>query len=130
MINTYDILETIRMIQDECLDIRTTTMGISLLDCADTDIDKACAKVYDKICTKAEKLVQTGEDIEREYGIPIINKRVSVTPHCHYGRHQRRRPGKVRPGAGKSSPHHRGELYRRLQCPGTKGICRRRPGAD
>ena len=80
MINTYDILETIRMIQDECLDIRTTTMGISLLDCADTDIDKACAKVYDKICTKAEKLVQTGEDIEREYGIPIINKRVSVTP--------------------------------------------------
>ncbi len=58
MINTYDILETIRMIQDECLDIRTTTMGISLLDCADTDIDKACAKVYDKICTKAEKLVQ------------------------------------------------------------------------
>ena len=59
MINTYDILETIRMIQDECLDIRTTTMGISLLDCADTDIDKACAKVYDKICTKAEKLVQT-----------------------------------------------------------------------
>ena len=80
MINTYDILETIRTIQDECLDIRTTTMGISLLDCADTDIDKACAKVYDKICTKAEKLVQTGEDIEREYGIPIINKRVSVTP--------------------------------------------------
>ena len=80
MINTYDILETIRMIQDECLDIRTTTMGISLLDCADTNIDKACAKVYDKICTKAEKLVQTGEDIEREYGIPIINKRVSVTP--------------------------------------------------
>ena len=48
MINTYDILETIRMIQDECLDIRTTTMGISLLDCADTDIDKACAKVYEK----------------------------------------------------------------------------------
>ena len=56
MINTYDISETICMIQDECLDIRTTTMGISLLDCADTDIDKACAKVYDKICTKAEKL--------------------------------------------------------------------------
>ena len=80
MINTYDILETIRMIQDECLDIRTTTMGISLLDCADSNIDKACQKVYDKICTKAEKLVSTGEDIEKEYGIPIINKRVSVTP--------------------------------------------------
>ena len=80
MINTYDILETIRMIQDECLDIRTTTMGISLLDCGDSDIDKSCQKVYDKICTKAENLVKTGEDIEKEYGIPIINKRVSVTP--------------------------------------------------
>uniref|UniRef100_UPI004027A014 DUF711 family protein n=1 Tax=Eubacterium sp. TaxID=142586 RepID=UPI004027A014 len=80
MINSYDILETIRMIQDECLDIRTTTMGISLLDCGDSDIDKSCAKVYDKICKKAENLVKTGEDIEKEYGIPIINKRVSVTP--------------------------------------------------
>ncbi len=80
MINTFDILETIKMIQDECLDIRTTTMGISLLDCADSNIDKACDKVYDKICQKAEKLVSTGEDIEKQYGIPIINKRVSVTP--------------------------------------------------
>ncbi len=80
MINTFDILETIHMIQDECLDIRTTTMGISLLDCADSDIDKACSKVYDKICRKAEHLVSTGEDIEKKYGIPIINKRVSVTP--------------------------------------------------
>ena len=80
MINTFDILETIHMIQDECLDIRTTTMGISLLDCADSDIDKACAKVYDKICRRAERLVSTGEDIEKQYGIPIINKRVSVTP--------------------------------------------------
>ena len=80
MINTYDILETIRMIQDECLDIRTTTMGISLLDCGDADIDKACEKIYEKICRKAEKLVAVGEGIEKEYGIPIINKRVSVTP--------------------------------------------------
>ena len=80
MINTYDILETIRMIQDECLDVRTTTMGISLLDCGDTDIDKSCNKIYDKICKKAENLVTVGEGIEKEYGIPIINKRVSVTP--------------------------------------------------
>lgn len=80
MINTFDILETIHMIQDECLDIRTITMGISLLDCADTDIDRSCSKIYDKICAKAEKLVATGEDIEKHYGIPIINKRVSVTP--------------------------------------------------
>ena len=84
MINSKEILETIRMIQDECLDIRTTTMGISLLDCGDTDIDKSCQKVYDKICTKAEHLVSTGEQIEKEYGIPIINKRVSVTPMSWY----------------------------------------------
>jgi len=80
MINAYDILETIRMIQDECLDIRTITMGISLLDCIDSDIDKACEKVYNKITTKAKDLVKTGERIEKEYGIPIINKRISVTP--------------------------------------------------
>ena len=78
--NAGDILETIRMIQDECLDIRTTTMGISLLDCIDSDIHKACDKVYDKITRRAEKLVSTGEIIEKEYGIPIINKRISVTP--------------------------------------------------
>ena len=80
MLNINDILETVQMIQDECLDIRTITMGISLLDCADSDIDKSCQKVYDKILRRAEKLVSTGEDIERKYGIPIINKRVSVTP--------------------------------------------------
>ena len=80
MLNVDDILETIRMIQDECLDIRTTTMGISLLDCIDTDIDKACDKVYEKIVRKAERLVPVGQQIEKEYGIPIINKRISVTP--------------------------------------------------
>lgn len=79
-INTGDILETIKMIENENLDIRTITMGISLLDCCDSDINKACDKVYEKIVRKAEKLVYTGEQIEREYGIPIINKRVSVTP--------------------------------------------------
>ena len=80
MINQYDILETIRMIQDECLDIRTITMGISLLDCIDPDIDKACKKVYEKITSKAKNLVSVGEQIEKELGIPIINKRISVTP--------------------------------------------------
>lgn len=80
MINLSDILETIRMIQDECLDIRTITMGISLLDCVDSDIDKACEKVYKKITTCAKDLVRVGEEIEKEYGIPIINKRISVTP--------------------------------------------------
>ena len=80
MLNSSDILETIKMIQDENLDIRTITMGISLLDCIDSDIDKACDKVYDKIMRKAENLVKTGEDIEKQYGIPIVNKRISVTP--------------------------------------------------
>ncbi|MBP3310032.1 MAG: PFL family protein [Ruminococcus sp.] len=80
MLNVYDILETIRMIQDECLDIRTITMGISLLDCIDTDIDKACEKVYNKIVSKASRLVPVGQQTEKEYGIPIINKRISVTP--------------------------------------------------
>ena len=80
MLNVYNILETIRMIQDECLDIRTITMGISLLDCIDTDIDKACEKVYNKIVAKAGNLVKVGQQIETEYGIPIVNKRISVTP--------------------------------------------------
>lgn len=80
MLNTGDILETIKMIQEENLDIRTITMGISLLDCIDSDIDKACGKVYDKIMRKAENLVKTGGDIEKQYGIPIVNKRISVTP--------------------------------------------------
>ena len=80
MLNVYDILETIRMIQDECLDIPTITMGISLLDCIDPDIDRACEKVYEKITTRAKHLVSVGQQIETEYGIPIINKRISVTP--------------------------------------------------
>ena len=80
MINSHDILETINMIDNENLDVRTITMGISLLSCIDDDIDKACEKVYDKICRYAENLVKTGEDISKEYGIPIIHKRISVTP--------------------------------------------------
>ncbi len=80
MLNMQDIMETVQMIQDECLDVRTITMGISLVDCADSDIGKACDKVYEKIVRKAERLVETGENISRTYGIPIINKRVSVTP--------------------------------------------------
>lgn len=79
-INTNEIMETIKMIRDEHLDIRTITMGISLLDCADSDPKAACRKIYDKITKYAENLVKTGEDISARYGIPIINKRISVTP--------------------------------------------------
>ncbi|WBY64764.1 PFL family protein [Thermocaproicibacter melissae] len=80
MINSHDILETIQMIDNENLDVRTITMGISLLDCIDSDIEKACDKIYDKICRYAGKLVETGESISKDFGIPIIHKRVSVTP--------------------------------------------------
>ena len=80
MYRTSDIMETISMIRDHNLDIRTTTMGISLLDCADSDIGKSCTKVYDKICRLAGNLVQTADTIEEKYGIPIVNQRVSVTP--------------------------------------------------
>ena len=80
MLNARDILETITMIQDEHLDVRTITMGISLLDCCHSDVDIMCQKVYDKITRYAKDLVATGEQIEKEFGIPIINKRISVTP--------------------------------------------------
>lgn len=77
---TNQILETIRMIEEDNLDIRTITMGISLLDCIDADVDKACEKIYQKITHCAKDLVSVGEQIATEYGIPIINKRISVTP--------------------------------------------------
>ncbi|MBQ2694949.1 MAG: PFL family protein [Clostridia bacterium] len=80
MLNARDILETITMIQDEHLDVRTITMGISLLDCCHSDVDVMCKRVYDKITRYAKDLVSTGEQIEKEFGIPIINKRISVTP--------------------------------------------------
>ena len=80
LINSDEILQTINMIDQQHLDVRTVTMGISLLDCADTGTDACCRKIYDKICRKAEKLVPVCEQIEGELGIPIVNKRISVTP--------------------------------------------------
>ncbi|MGI6069658.1 MAG: PFL family protein [Blautia sp.] len=80
MINIYEVNETNKMIEQENLDVRTITMGISLLDCIDSDLDKLNQKIYDKITSKAKNLVATGKEIEMEYGIPIVNKRISVTP--------------------------------------------------
>lgn len=80
MINQYEILETIRMIQEENLDVRTITLGISLIDCIDTDIHKSCEKIYNKIVKYAKNLVFVGDSISKKYGIPVINKRISVTP--------------------------------------------------
>jgi hypothetical protein len=80
MINLTEVLETNKMIEQENLDVRTITMGINLLDCADNDVDRVCQKVFHKITTLARDLVKTGEDISKEFGIPIVNKRVSITP--------------------------------------------------
>lgn len=87
MLNKFEIIETVKMFDEEHLDVRTITMGISLKDCADPDIDRMCEKVYKKITALAKDLVKTGEDIEREYGIPIINKRISVTPASYLCEH-------------------------------------------
>lgn len=80
MINFREVSETNKMIDQENLDVRTITMGISLLDCADADLDRLCSKIHDKIVQSARELVKTGEEISADFGIPIVNKRISVTP--------------------------------------------------
>ena len=80
MLNIMEVHETNQMIEQEKLDVRTITMGISLLDCASDDVDKTCDNIYRKITTYAKDLVSTGKAIERDYGIPIVNKRITVTP--------------------------------------------------
>ena len=80
MLDIFEITETLSMIDKQHLDIRTITMGISLLDCADSSVEACCRKIYDKITSKAARLVRVGEEISAEYGIPIVNKRISVTP--------------------------------------------------
>ena len=80
MLSLNNIFDTINMIDKQHLDIRTITMGISLLDCISEDPKRCCDKIYDKITKYAENLVKTGENIESEFGIPIVHKRISVTP--------------------------------------------------
>ena len=80
MINLFEVQETNKMIEESNLDVRTITMGISLLDCCDSDVDRVCERIYKKITTLAKDLVKTGDDIALEYGVPIVNKRISVTP--------------------------------------------------
>lgn len=80
MINLSEVIETNKMIEQENLDVRTITMGISLLDCVDSDLDVLCSNIYNKITTLAKDLVTTGEEIAHEYGIPIVNKRIAITP--------------------------------------------------
>ncbi|MCM1467381.1 MAG: DUF711 family protein, partial [Alistipes sp.] len=80
MINLFEVVETNKMIEQENLDVRTITMGINLLDCADSDLEVTRKKIYDKILSYAKDLVRTGEEISKEFGIPIVNKRISITP--------------------------------------------------
>ena len=80
MINISEVLETNKMIEQENLDVRTITMGISLLDCASENLSQTCQNIYNKITTLARDLVTTGEQISREFGVPIVNKRISITP--------------------------------------------------
>ena len=80
MITDFEILETMKMFNEQHLDIRTITMGISLMDCAASSVEESCDKIYNKICRYAGNLVATGEAISKKYGVPIINKRISVTP--------------------------------------------------
>ena len=120
-----EIQETVNMFMRQKLDIRCITMGISLLDCADSDSKRACDKIYDKIMNKAGKLVQTGQDIEKEFGVPIINKRISVTPIALVA------------GASEAKNYvpyiktlDRSKLYRRFFCTRSEGYYSCRPHFD
>ena len=113
MLSLQNIFDTIAMVDKQHLDIRTITMGISLLDCADEDMRRCCDKIYDKICSRAEKLVQTGCEIESEFGIPIVNKRISVTPMALVA---------AGADAGQSRQDLRRQLHRRLFRAGAEGL--------
>ena len=80
MLNINEVIETNKMIHEMNLDVRTITMGISLLDCVSDSLDEVCENIYNKITTKAKNLVKVGKEIEQEFGIPIVNKRISITP--------------------------------------------------
>ena len=80
MLSKNEILETVNMVRQEHFDVRTITMGISLLDCIRGDAESTAQAAYEKICRRAEKLVSVGEELSAEYGVPIVNKRISITP--------------------------------------------------
>ena len=115
MLNINEVIETNKMIHEMNLDVRTITMGISLLDCVSESLDEVCENIYKKITTKAKNLVKVGKEIEKEFGIPIVNKRISITPIALVGGASRRlcpHCKRVRPLCERS----RRELYRWLFC--------------
>ena len=95
-VNMYEVNETYNMIEHEKLDVRTITLGISLLDCVDSNLEALNEKIYKKITTLAKDLVSTGQDIEADFGIPIVNKRILSHPHCAGGRFCLQAPGGFR----------------------------------
>lgn len=115
LFSSQEILETIRMVQMEKLDIRTITMGISLRDCAAVSLAKVATRLYDKICRRAARLAAVGEEIEREYGIPIINKRIFGNPcQPHRGKHRGTRLRSACRGHGSCRARGRRQFYRWL----------------
>ena len=117
MINIFEVNETNKMITQENLDVRTITLGISLLDCVDSDLEKLNQNIYEKITRLAANLVATGQEIEREYGIPIVNKRISVTPIALVGGKRVPDGGRLcddRQDLGPRRKRSRSEFYRRL----------------
>ena len=124
MINMFEVNETNKMITQENLDVRTITLGISLLDCVDADLEVLNENIYRKITTVAKDLVATGQQIEREYGIPIVNKRISITPIAFVGGKACKCPRRLCEHCKNTGPcRKRGwrQLYRRLLRTGIKG---------
>ena len=124
MINMFEVNETNKMITQENLDVRTITLGISLLDCVDADLEVLNENIYRKITTVAKDLVATGQQIEREYGIPIVNKRISVTPIAFVGGKRMQMSGRLCEHCKNTGPcRKRGwcQLYRWLFRTGIKG---------
>ena len=130
MLNQKDILQTQDMIDKRHLDIRTITMGISLLDCCDPDLKTCCDKIYRKITRCAEDLVKVGEDIEKEFGIPIVNKRISVTPiSIVAGSSETDSYVEIAQAPGRGGDHLRRQLHRRLFRSGAEGHAPRETGS-
>ena len=131
ILNTGDIMETIEMLTNENLDVRTVTMGISLLDCIDPDGKKACEKIYNKIVSRAKNLVPVVDAIAREYGIPIVNKRISVTPvSMLLGAAPDADPVEYAKALDAGRQDGGGQLHRRLRCFGAQGLFCRRQATD
>ena len=118
MLNMFEVIETNNMIEHEKLDVRTITMGISLLDCCDDDLQALNEKIYKKITIYAKNLVSTGEEIARDFGVPIVNKRISVTPIALVGGCACKKPEDFVTIARTLDWR---KLYRRLFCPGFQG---------